>query len=145
MRKQIYLIAIVIAVCAGSGENTNAQTTHFTADIPFTFHVGNESLPAGEYTVRCTNPASDVKVLQLRSKDGKSNVLVRTSSMIGPVNNQTKLVFNRYGNQYYFAQAWLVADSTGMRAIKSRNEIATAKELARLAHAPEMVALALHR
>ena len=145
MRKQIYLIAIVIALCAGYAENANAQTTYFTADIPFTFHVGNQSLPAGEYTVRCTNPASDVKVLQLRSKDGKSNVLVRTNSIVGRMNKDTKLVFNRYGNQYYFAQAWLVADNVGMRATKSRNEIATAKELARLAHAPEMVALTLQR
>lgn len=143
--KHIYLIAIVIALCAGSAENANAQTTHFTADIPFTFHVGDQSLPAGEYTVRCTNPASDVKVLQLRSKDGKSNVLVRTNSVIGGVNNQTKLVFNRYGNQYYFAQAWLIADNVGMRAVKSRNERATAKELAKLAHAPEMVALSPRR
>jgi hypothetical protein len=141
----IYIIAIVIALCAGSAENANAQTTHFTADIPFTFHVGDQSLPAGEYTVRCTNPASDVKVLQLRSKDGKSNVLVRTNSVIGGVNNQTKLVFNRYGNQYYFAQAWLIADNVGMRAVKSRNERATAKELAKLAHAPEMVALSPRR
>ena len=145
MRKQIYLIAIAIALCAGFGENATAQTTHFTAVIPFTFHVGNESLPAGEYTVRCTNPASDLKVLQLRSKDGKSNVLVRTSSIIGRVNNETKLVFNRYGNQYYFAQAWLVADNVGMRAAKSRNEKATAKEMARLAYAPEMVALTVRR
>lgn len=143
--KHIYLIAIVIALCAGSAENANAQTTHFTADIPFTFHVGDQSLPAGEYRVRCTNPASDVKVLQLRSKDGKSNVLVRTNSVIGGVNNQTKLVFNRYGNQYYFAQAWLIADNVGMRAVKSRNERATAKELAKLAHAPEMVALSPRR
>lgn len=145
MRKQIYFLAIAIAVCAGSVANANAQTTQFTADIPFMFHVGNQSLPAGEYTVRCINPSSDMKILQLRSSNGESAVLVRTSSVIGRKNEDTKLVFNRYGNQYYFAQAWLVSENIGMQAVKSRQERATAKEMARLAYKPEMVALTANR
>ena len=143
MRKQIYIIAIVMAVCAGSLVSANAQTTQMTANIPFTFHVGNQSLPAGEYTVRCINPSSDSKVLQLRSLSGESAVLIQTSSVIGRKNTDTKLVFNRYGNQYYFAQAWLVSENIGMQAVKSRREKATAKEMARLSYQPETVALTL--
>ena len=146
MRKQIYFIAIVIAVCAGSVASANAQTTHqFTANIPFDFHVSGERFPAGEYRVRCLNPSSDVKVLQLRKTDGQSSVILHTNGIVGRMNQKSKLVFNRYGNQYYFAQAWLPSERIGMQAVKSQQEKATAKEMARLAYKPEMVALTMKR
>jgi hypothetical protein len=145
MKKPAYIIVILMLVMSVVSVSTaNAQTNsaqQVTADIPFTFHVGNKNLPAGQYTVRCINPSSDVKVLQLRSTDGKSTVLLQTSSIVGRMNKDAKLVFNRYGNQYYFAQAWLVGENVGMQAVKSRNEKATAKEMARLAYEPEMIAL----
>jgi hypothetical protein len=145
MKKPAYIIVVlmvvmsVLSVSTASAQTNSAQQV--TADIPFTFHVGNKNLPAGQYTVRCINPSSDVKVLQLRSTDGKSTVLLQTSSIVGRMNKDAKLVFNRYGNQYYFAQAWLVGENVGMQAVKSRNEKATAKEMARLAYKPEMIAL----
>jgi hypothetical protein len=145
MKKPAYIIVVlmvvmsVLSVSTASAQTNSAQQV--TADIPFTFHVGNKNLPAGQYTVRCINPSSDLKVLQLRSTDGKSTVLLQTSSIVGRMNKDAKLVFNRYGNQYYFAQAWLVGENVGMQAVKSRNEKATAKEMARLAYEPEMIAL----
>ena len=145
MKKPAYIIVVLMVVMSVLSVSTvSAQTNsaqQVTADIPFTFHVGNKNLPAGQYTVRCINPSSDVKVLQLRSTDGKSTVLLQTSSIVGRMNKDAKLVFNRYGNQYYFAQAWLVGENVGMQAVKSRNEKATAKEMARLAYKPEMIAL----
>jgi hypothetical protein len=145
MKKPAYIIVVlmlvmsVVSVSTASAQTNSAQQV--TADIPFTFHVGNKNLPAGQYTVRCVNPSSDLKILQLRSTDGKSTVLLQTSSIVGRMNKDAKLVFNRYGNQYYFAQAWLVGENVGMQAVKSRNEKATAKEMARLAYEPEMIAL----
>lgn len=145
MRKQIYFIAIVIAVCAGTVANVNAQNTQLTANIPFDFHVSGERFPAGEYTIRCLNPSSDLKVLQLRRTGGETSVMLQTNGIVGQMNQRARLVFNRYGNQYYFAQAWLSSERIGMQAIKSRQEKATAKEMARLAYKPEMVALAIKR
>lgn len=145
MKKPAYIIvAVMVVMSVISLSTTSAQSTsaqQFTAEIPFTFHVGTKNLPAGKYTVRCVNPSSDLKVLQLRSTDGKSTVLLQTNSIVGRMNKDAKLVFNRYGNQYYFAQAWLVAENVGMQAVKSRNEKATAKEMARLAYEPEIIAL----
>ena len=149
MRKQTYIIvAMIIALSAVGLSTASAQSTssqQFTADIPFAFHVGSQRLPAGEYVVRCINPSSDVKVLQLRSSDGKSSAMLHTNSVEGRMIQDAKLVFNRSGNQYYFAQEWLVSEKVGMQAAKSRREKATAKELARLAQAPEMVAIARKR
>ena len=148
MRKQIFMLAasVVVLVTMAAGTTAHAQTINqFTADIPFDFHVGGERFPAGEYTIRCVNPSSDVKVLQLRKTDGGPSVVLHTNSIVGRMNRKSKLVFSRYGNQYYFSQAWLASESLGMQAVKSRQEKATAKEMARLAYKPELVALAVKR
>ena len=146
MKKQISMLAVSVVVLVTMAAFATAQaqsTNQFTADIPFDFHVGGERFPAGEYTIRCLNPSSDVKVLKLRKTDGESSVMLHTNSIAGKMNRNSKLVFNRYGNQYYFAQAWLSSERIGMQAIKSRQEKATAKEMARLSYKPEMVALAI--
>jgi hypothetical protein len=134
MKKQAYTIATMIVLMIVAGLSTaraqTSGTTQFTANIPFEFRIGNQTMPAGEYTVRCTNPASDVKVLQLRSGDRRASVMVRTNSVIGKTLTDAKLVFNRYGNHYFFAQAWLPADNIGMQVPKSRSEKQIARELA---------------
>ncbi|HKO42951.1 MAG TPA: hypothetical protein VJU84_06670 [Pyrinomonadaceae bacterium] len=148
MKKQIFMLAasVVVLVTMAAVTTTQAQTiTQFTADIPFDFQVGGEQFSAGNYTVRCLNPSSDVKVLQLRKSDGENSVMLHTNSIVGGINRKSRLVFNRYGNQYFLSQAWLVSESLGMQAVKSRQEKATAKELARLAYKPEMVALTINR
>ena len=147
MKKQISMWAVsVVLLTMAAFATAQAQTTNsFTANIPFDFHVGGDRFPAGKYMVRCLNPSSDVKVLQLRKSDGESSVMLHTNSVVGRMNQKAKLVFSRYGNQYYLAQAWLDSDSAGMQAVKSRQEKATAKEMARLSYKPEMVALSMKR
>ena len=149
MKKQAYMIATMIVLLTVGGLSTaRAQTngsTPLIANIPFEFSVGNETLPAGEYMVRCTNPASDLKVLQLRSSDGRASVMVQTNSVIGKTQEDAKLVFNRYGDHYFFAQAWLPADNIGMQASKSRSEKQIARELAGTKLSRKSVAIAARR
>jgi hypothetical protein len=149
MKKQASMIITLVIFMAVVGvSSARAQTsgpTILRVDIPFAFSVGNQTLPAGEYQVSCINAASDNKILQLRDMSGRSGALVRTSSMIGKAQDNAKLVFNRYGDQYFFAQAWLPADSIGMQAQKSRNEKIRARELASVKRATEQVALTMKR
>ncbi len=143
MKKSGLFLAVIIAALVGFS-TAHAQTTsglQFSANIPFKFNVGDRTLPAGRYSVRCINPSSDVKVLQLRSVDGKWTAVVNTSSVVGRMNKDTRLVFNRYGTRYYFAQAWLVSERVGMQAVKSQSERTTATATARLAGARETIAL----
>jgi hypothetical protein len=143
MKKQIYMVITVIALLTVAGlSNANAQSgVQLKANIPFAFSVGNKSMPAGEYTVGCTNPSSDMKVLQLLSSDGHESALVQTRSVIGKRQDNAKLVFYRYGDRYFFAQAWLPWDSIGMEAPKSRSEKQMARELASNRHEREEIAL----
>ncbi len=124
MKKQAYMIiaAIMLVTVAGLS-NAQAQTSAnpaMVANIPFDFSVGNKTLPAGEYTVRVVNPSSSMKVLQISCKTGADSALVRTDSVNGQIKDRAQLIFHRYGNEYFFAQAWMPADSIGMKAPKSR-------------------------
>lgn len=149
MKKQAYLIVTMIALMTVAGfSRAQAQTggtTQLIANIPFEFSVGNKILPAGEYAVGCTNSASDMKVLQLRSSDGRASVLVRTNSVIGKMQANAKLIFNRYGYHYFFAQAWLPADNIGMQASESRSEKQIARELAASKLSRGLVAITARR
>lgn len=147
MKKQAYMIATLITLLTVAGLSTaNAQTSgnpQLVANIPFTFSIGEQTLPAGEYTVRCVNPDSPTKVLRVRSKDGHVSALVQTNSVIGKIENNARLVFYHYGDRYFFAQAWLPADSIGMQAPKSRTE--KGRELAREKRTTETVVATARR
>jgi hypothetical protein len=113
----MFLAALAIAAKAHASGSQKMR-----ARIPFAFHVGKTELPAGEYTIVVLNPNSDRKVLQIRSADGKRSALIHTSELNTRAPDQTKLVFNRYGDKYFFAQAQLAGESTTLAAVKSTAE-----------------------
>jgi hypothetical protein len=143
MKKQAYTVFAMIVLVGSMAVAAQAQTsgrTQLIANIPFEFNVGNKTMPAGEYTASQVNPASDHAVLQLRSRNG-SSAMVQMGSVIGKAQEGAKLIFNRYGNQYFFAQAWVDGDNTGLQAPKSRAERATKREMAGIKPKTEAVAL----
>ena len=118
-------LMMFMAVLTITAQAQASGSQKINAHIPFAFNVGRTSLPAGEYTITVLNPNSDRKVLQIRSADGKSSALIQTNELSANAPEQTKLVFNRYGNRYFFAQARMAGESTTFAAVKSsveRNE-----------------------
>ena len=101
------------------------------ARIPFAFNVGRATLPAGEYTITVLNPSSDQKVLQIRSKDRRLSALIHTTDVTSKNADDAKLVFNRYGDTYFFAQAQVAGDSTTWTAVKTNAERNTEHAIAR--------------
>jgi len=63
-------------------------------NVPFDFTVGKVSLPAGSYSG--LNP--------------------------GQVSEATKLIFHRYGDQYFLAQFWNLGSETGYELPRSKAE-----------------------
>ena len=144
MKKQAYTLIALIVLIGSMAMAARAQTsgrTQLIANVPFAFNVGNKTLPAGEYAIKQVNPASDHAVLQLTSKDGNSGALVQMDSVIGRARENAKLIFNRFGNQYFFAQAWVNGDNTGLQAVKSLAERAAENKLAGIKAKTEAVAL----
>lgn len=115
-------VMMFMAVVTITAEAQGSGPRQMRARIPFAFNVGRTSLPAGEYTVTVLNPNSDRKVLRIRSANGKLSALIQTSELDANAPEQTKLVFNRYGNRYFFAQAQIAGESTTLAAVKSSAE-----------------------
>ena len=147
MRKGIYSVfAAVVLICLFAVTAAKAQSTNravLQADIPFEFTVGKVTLPAGEYTVRSVSDSSDI--LLLRSADGHAGALVQMNSVYGNANETAKLVFSRYGNHYFFAQAWMPATRIGLEASKSGAQRAIERELATTRPRIEEVALTVRK
>jgi hypothetical protein len=111
------------------------------ADIPFEFAAGTAKLPAGEYTI---HPATSIAqpVLSLRGEEGGSAAFLLTNSAHSvAVPDQSKLVFHKYGDQYFLSQIWVEGQTHGWQVPASRSE----RELSRRAAANYTVVAVLAR
>ena len=134
MKRHFYWFIAIMIICGFFAIDGQAQTSSsptMRAYVPFTFTVGDKSLPAGDYTVRILNPTSDRKTLQIRSENGRVSAIVQTVGVNGALAKNTKLVFRRYGEQYFFAQAQTAGDMTSLVATKTRAERATQRAMKR--------------
>ena len=124
-------IITLIGVLAISAQAQSNGTQRLIAKIPFAFTVGHKTLPAGRYTITVLNPSSDRKTLQVRSMDGHSSAIVLTTTANATATDNAKLVFNCYGDHYYFAQAQMAGDSASLAAVRSKVENAEQVALAK--------------
>ena len=123
-------ILMFMAVVTITADAQVFSSKQMSASIPFAFTVGNKTLPAGEYTVRVVNPSSDRRVLQIRSKDGRVSAVIQTIGATSNSADDAKLVFHRYGDTYFFAQAQMAGDPTMLAAVKTSAQRSKERELA---------------
>jgi len=115
-KRLIYSFAAfcLAAACLHAGQQ-------MTASIPFQFHVGRSVFPAGSYTTETALGTGNV--VMLRSRDGKSSVMVLSNSAVQSRGRHMipSLIFHRYGDQYFLFQVWTGPDS-GREFVPSRQE-----------------------
>ena len=85
-------------------------------NVPFAFHNGSQSMPAGVY--RVTIESTHLILLQGSSKSG----YVNTNPEIGKPAEKGKLIFQRYGDQYFLREVWASASDTGEKCTTSKLE-----------------------
>ena len=128
--KNFTMLALVVGVAlATTLVSANAQSTSIVrANIPFDFIVGDKTLPAGKYTVN--SAASDGQALNIRTSGGKSLALVLTHDAAERSQKRiARMVFHRYGQQYFLAEVWSGA-SHGRQLMQSKRERNLRQELA---------------
>jgi hypothetical protein len=98
------------------------------ADVPFQFHVGNTTLPAGRYMVHELE-GSDLTVMQISSVDGKLSALFDVeSAQARTAPEESELIFNKYGDRYFFSEMYDEGNVDGSRLSPSRDEKRASKE-----------------
>jgi hypothetical protein len=128
MKRQAFSLISLLSLLLMAG-SAIAQTIHVRANVPFNFSVGNKTLPAGAYDIKTIS--SDTKMLLLQARDGTSGMIVGSNvaeALEGA--EKTKLVFNRYGSQYFLAEIWVGSAALGRQLPKTSREKELAKEVA---------------
>ncbi|MDQ3254159.1 MAG: hypothetical protein M3R15_09680 [Acidobacteriota bacterium] len=131
MNNQIFrTITLLSLFCIPAATSADAQSAdRIVMKIPFDFVAGKKILPAGEYTVK---PTLSSRVTLIRNADGRRD---HTTILTMPVPPETlalaaKLVFHRYGDQYFLYQIWTPASERGGQLPVLRAERELAKEIA---------------
>lgn len=119
MKKNLIALAMSLALLMSAA--VQAQSTHMKITVPFAFTAGNVQLPAGEYLVTAVGPwgGSTLSVHSVHSNAG--TLVLSTSRRSQKPATRTKLVFYRFGQQYFLAEVWNGGSYIGNQLqIKSR-------------------------
>jgi hypothetical protein len=124
------LSKLFLALClltVGGGIVANAQIdtgTTIQANVPFTFMVGDTTLPAGKYEIKGLDDSGS-GVLELSSVKGNTKVVFDSDNAeANPERLQSKseLVFNKVGDKYFLSQVWPEDSASGSQLVRSRME-----------------------
>ena len=123
----ITLVVVVSLATAVVSAKAQSSSKLVVADIPFSFVVAGETMPAGEY--RVTQGLGNGLIIQ--SADSTHSAM-RLTNTIQPESdhNQAKLVFRRYGERYFLSEVWNGFDESGRQLLRSKEEKAIERELA---------------
>ena len=122
--KTLAMLGLLLTLTAIS---ISAQSERSSINIPFNFIVSQKTLPAGEYTVEAKKNFDKVWLIQ--SRDNSTCVLVITMPVqASQTPGKTKLVFHKYGDQYFLSQIWTPGDNTGRELLMPRLERELAKD-----------------
>jgi hypothetical protein len=94
-------------------------------NVPFAFTVDNQTLPAGQYYVVSVTPE---RAIRLSSADGKHSATVNDLPNYASMPSaNSRLVFHRYGNEYFLAQVWTKGDNVARNPFISKRAIEIAQ------------------
>jgi hypothetical protein len=135
MKKQTVfpLLTAVLLMAVGSASAQLGGAQEVRANVPFDYKVGNTVMKSGQCSIK---PAGTANALAIRSDGSQTMILTREVSSKAAA--ETKLVFRKYGEQYFLAQIWVQGDETGVQLPKTRFE----KELMSRVQPYSMVILA---
>ena len=120
MKKQVLfsLLTTVLLMAAGSAYAQLGSAQEVRANVPFDYKVGNATMKAGNCSIRAAGIA-DVVGIRCAGSGAK---LALTSLVSGKPTAETKLVFHKYGDEYFLAQIWIGGEDTGRQLPRTHAE-----------------------
>ncbi len=136
MMKNYVAIALLACVAfATLGATPSHAQVLMRAHVPFSFKAGGGTLPAGDYSISETGMTSEPVLLR---------VGLRGVELIMPNNTESrndvkspKLVFHRYGDEYFLAEIWTSADDSVRKLKVNPRE----RQLAKAGESPQVAAV----
>jgi hypothetical protein len=110
-------------------------------NVPFAFGVEDRSLPSGEYTVFTITPERSIRLV---SADGKHSAVINTlPNYANEPSTNSRLVFHKYGSEYFLAQVWTAGQNVARNPLSSKKSMEIASSGA-LPRTTTIIALAGH-
>ena len=117
--KNLTAIALFVAAGIVTAGSALAQDHKVTATVPFNFTVNGRTLPAGNYTIG--NDANSPRILTIADrKDGVAVMAIAIPDSGYAADN--KLVFHRYGSQYFLSEIRTANESMTCHLPTSKQE-----------------------
>jgi hypothetical protein len=98
-----------------------------TANIPFDFMVGGKEFKAGAYTVKRLHDNNPDVALIIRSAETGETANFTVNNVTDKGESRARLIFHRYGNQYFIAEIFDGNSGQGSALLKSKAEREAAK------------------
>ena len=97
--------------------HAQASGAPINVDVPFAFQNGSQHFAAGRYTIGKTNQ----NILLVRGKS-HSGFAMAWSDIDPRPSTTTKVVFRRYGDQYFLREVWLTGESSHTYCLPTKAE-----------------------
>lgn len=112
------LLAVILAV-APSSVVSQAQNIEdsVVVNVPFAFGDGSQNFAAGRYSIA----RNDQKILAIRGESNSGFVMAWLEQDSHP-SETTKVVFRKYGDQYFLSEIWIAGESTHTYRLPSKQE-----------------------
>src|SRR5258708_7792308 len=111
----VVLLAITGLASAG---RAFAWDQALQANVPFAFTAGNKQFPAGTYLL---SPESS-ELMRLQSGDRSIRTYLSTTPNFGDGSSTSKLIFHKYGDQYFLNKVVSAASSFNVEVPTSISE-----------------------
>jgi hypothetical protein len=92
--------ATLLAVATLMAHTGASAQSKLQATIPFDFTVGESLLPAGTYMITYVQP----RVIEFSNREKHADIMTLITSADDVRQSPNKLVFNRYGDQYFLSE-----------------------------------------
>ena len=98
--------------------------TLMKVSIPFSFSIEDHTLPAGQYYVRSINPDHSIALV---NADGGQSLIVTYMPESGNASVDSRLVFSKYGNEYFLTQIRTKGDAKARNPWVSKRGVELAR------------------
>lgn len=140
MKSNIYgalaMLAVALIVSVPFAQAQNGVK----ADVPFAFSLQDKAMPAGNYQIVWLSD----QAFEVRNLDGGlGQLLLKQISVQSSQAKSPRLVFHKYGEQYFLSEIWYGDSHYGIALAESKLEKEVKMARAGLPNAPETVIVAM--
>ena len=100
--KRIVATALLLAASFPTAGTAMAQSHAVEVNVPFSFTIGDKSLPAGKYTI--SSELADPATLIIRDSKNVAQIVFTGMSDPGASTEYGAVVFHHYGEVYFLSE-----------------------------------------